>query len=346
MAEEDRRPAPDLGISSAMTLAARPIGGRSYVLPAHKVMFVSVAKNACTSIKWLLAELSGQDPERFHSTFAMVSDPADSIHQRQLWRGIEKYDVSDEAQRAEVDAAAGWFVFGVVREPRARLFSAWQSKFLNHDPWYARYARESFYPALPTSTADVVRSFADFVRFLADNPTHPLATTDTHFAAQAALLQTWRVGYSRIYDVSEVGQLVDDLHAHLERLGEDRPGLRLARDNTTPLKAHRLLFDDGIGELVDARYAADLTEFGDRWAATKMPDGDPGWTPEVFRAMAATATAYDQIRYLTRARRQLQERLERTEQRVAELEGSAAHLGGRALARELAKRVRRRALPK
>lgn len=346
MAEEDRRPAPDLGSPSAMTLATRPLGGRSYVLPEHKVMFVSVAKNACTSIKWLLAELSGQDPERFHATFAMVSDPADTIHQRQLWQGIEKFDVADDAQRAEVSAANGWFVFGVVREPRARLFSAWQSKFLNHDPWYARYAEESFYPALPTSTADVVGSFADFVRFLTDHPDHPLATTDTHFAAQAALLQPWRVDYSRIYDVSEVGRLVEDLHAHLARLGKDRSPLRLARDNTTPLKAHRLLFADGIGELVDARYAADLEEFGDRWGTDAMPDGDPGWTPEVFRAMAATATAYDQIRYLTRARRRLQERLERAEERIGALEGSAAHLGGRTLARELATRVRRRALPR
>lgn len=343
MAEEH---APDLASSPAMTLARRPLGGRSYVLPEHKVMFASVAKNACTSIKWLLADLSRQDPERFHQTFAMVSDPADTIHQRELWRGIEKYDVADEAQRAEVNAANGWFVFGVVREPRARLFSAWQSKFLNHDPWYARYAHEPFYPALPTSTADVVGSFAEFVRFLAENPEHPLATTDTHFAAQAALLQTWRVGYSRIYDVSEVGELVGDLHAHLARLGKDRPELQLARDNSTPLKAHRLLFADGVGELVDARYAADLAEFGDRWDPEAMPGGDPGWTPEVFRAMAATATAYDQIRALTRYRRRLQERLERTEERVAELEGAAGHLDGRTLARELAQRLRRRVLPR
>lgn len=328
-----------------MTLGTRPIGGRSYVLAEHRVMFVSVAKNACTSIKWLLAGLSGQDPARFHDTFAMVSDQADTIHQRQLWQGIGKYDVADAAQRAEIHPDNGWFVFGVVREPRARLFSAWQSKFLNHDPWYARYADEDFYPALPTSTGDVVASFADFVRFLHTRPEHPLATTDTHFAAQSGLLQSWRVNYSRIYDVSEVGQLVGDLRAHLAVLGLDDPGLTLARDNSTPLKAHRLLFADGIGELVDQRYAADLAEFGDRWDPDAIPDTDPGWTPEVFRAMAATATAYDEIRYLTRARRRLHDRLEQAEARIAELEGSAAHLGGRTLARELAGRVRRRTLP-
>jgi hypothetical protein len=329
-------------MTPAMTLAARPIGGRSYVLHEQKVMFVSVAKNACTSIKWLLADLSGQDPARFHDTFAMVSDPADTIHQRQLWQGIGKYDV--DAQRAEIHPDNGWFVFGVVREPRARLFSAWQSKFLNHDPWYARYAEESFYPALPTSTADVVEGFARFVRFLAANPGHPLATRDTHFAAQSALLQSWRVNYSRIYDVGEVGELVGDLRAHLARSGHDRP-LQLARDNSTPLKAHRLLFADGIGELVDERYAVDLEEFGDRWDPGAIPDTEPLWTPEVFRAIAATASAYDEIRYLTRARRRLHDRLEQAEERIAALEGSGAPLSGRTVARELAVRLRRRVLP-
>ena len=39
----------------------------TYVLPRWKVVYVSVPKAACTSIKWLIAELQEEDPARFHT---------------------------------------------------------------------------------------------------------------------------------------------------------------------------------------------------------------------------------------------------------------------------------------
>ncbi len=331
---------PEIDVPPAMRLGQRGLGGRSYVLPEHKVMFISVAKNACTSVKWLLADLAGENPERFHRTFAMVSDPADTIHQRQLWEHIEKYDVDDPDRIAEIHPDNGWFVFGLVRDPHARLFSAWQSKFLNHDPWYARYRDESFYPDLPRSTDDVRRSFADFVRWLADNPEHKISTSDTHFQAQSGLLQSWRVNYSRIYNVREVGDLLDDLGAHLATVGRGRK-LKLPRDNSTPLRAHRFLFSDGVRELIDERFAADLAEFGSMFDFDRdVPDTDPEWSPEVFRGIGATASAYDQIAFLTGDR----VRLDKERQRLLgalEAHRTGDH-SGREMVRALAGKVKRR----
>ena len=34
---------------------------RAYVIPDLKLLYISLAKNACTSIKWLMAELAGED---------------------------------------------------------------------------------------------------------------------------------------------------------------------------------------------------------------------------------------------------------------------------------------------
>ena len=36
---------------------------RAYVIPELKLLYISLAKNACTSIKWLMAELAGEDLE-------------------------------------------------------------------------------------------------------------------------------------------------------------------------------------------------------------------------------------------------------------------------------------------
>lgn len=291
--------------TGAMTQAGRPISGRSFVLPEHKVMYVSVAKNACTSIKWLLAELAGEDMDAFLRSDGMSSTRADTIHQRHLWQHVAKYDGATPYE-GRVHPDDGWFVFGVLRNPFDRLFSGWQSKFLNHDPHYRRFVDEPFYPDLPTSVDDVVRSFGDFVRFLADNPEHKVATTDTHFASQVALLQPSRVPYTRLYDVKELKDLLADLSAHLDRVGVEHGPLELARDNGTPLRSCQALFADGIGDLVAERYAPDL-ELRD-WSLDDLPADPPTWDAEVFRGVAATAGAYDRIHDLTRQLRSARKR--------------------------------------
>jgi hypothetical protein len=38
----------------------------TYVLARYKTVYVSVPKAACTSLKWLVAGLQGESPERFY----------------------------------------------------------------------------------------------------------------------------------------------------------------------------------------------------------------------------------------------------------------------------------------
>lgn len=325
--------------TGAMTQAGRAIGGRSFVLPRHKIMYASVAKNACTSIKWLLADLAGEDRQRFLRGTGFSSAPADTIHQRDLWQHVRRYDGQYAYQDEKITAANGWFLFGITRNPYDRLFSAWQSKFLNHDPHYARYRGEPFYPSLPTSTSEVINGFGEFVRFLAANPEHPISTLDTHFAAQSALLQPWRVPYTRLYDVGEVPDLLADLDDHLERRDIDHEPLTLTRENSTPMRSSRAIFGEGIGELVAERYAADL-DLGP-YSLDDLSTTVPDWTPEVFRSIAVTANAYEQIRNLTRELRQARRRNELLEEEAA-ARRSRPSWPRRALAR--GKRVVRRGI--
>ena len=83
---------------------------RSYVLPRHRVVFVSVAKNACTALKWMLARLSGQDEERFFAQPLMKVDPAFTIHRRGVWQDVPTLGSLTPEELAEIHPDNGWFV--------------------------------------------------------------------------------------------------------------------------------------------------------------------------------------------------------------------------------------------
>ena len=132
--------------SNRLRKRTRPVGGdqdlmdfaarrRVYVLPEYRVMYVSVPKNACTSLKWLFAGLAGEDLDDLRRGDLGFSPTREGqVHQRQRWRPHTQLSGLDPAIRASIAPANGWFVFGVVRDPRLRLFSAWQDKYLLRAP--------------------------------------------------------------------------------------------------------------------------------------------------------------------------------------------------------------------
>lgn len=281
---------------------------RSYVLPRHRVVFVSVAKNACTALKWMLARLSGQDEERFFAHALMKVDPAFTIHRRGVWQDVPTLGSLTPDELAEIHPDNGWFVFGVTRDPRTRLFSAWQSKFLLRLPTYVKASDEPFFPRVPSSMDDVVADFAAFVRFVHDDPTHPLIHPNVHFRSQSDLLQTAHLPYSRVYDVRELAELPADLTAHLRRHGiDDTP--ELGTEHGTPLRAHQVLYAGGVRELIEEHYARDFAEFGDRWDFANISAEPPRWTPEVFQAIRTTLAAYEQIKRLSEGQQHLRSEL-------------------------------------
>ena len=152
------------------------------------MLYVSTAKNACTSLKWLVAELAGEDLTRFRPGLtAQLNDDA-GVHQRNLWQRVPKLNQLSPELRRSIHPDNGWFVFGIVRDPRVRLFSAWESKYLLHDPVYRRWRGESWFPATPSTFDDVVESFARFVALLDKHPDHQV-THDSHFLSQTKLLR-------------------------------------------------------------------------------------------------------------------------------------------------------------
>ena len=245
----------------------------TYVMHRWKTVYVSVPKAACTSLKWLVAGLQGEDPEHFYHALSRETGRSMTIHHRARWQKTPMLPELPDEELAEIRPDNGWFVFAVVRHPAARLWSGWQSKFLLQEPHFVAHYPDAPWPRIPETTGEVVEDFRDFVRVLGREPTQPVFH-DRHFRSQTRLLRTDAVDYTRIYRTSEVGQLMRDLEAHLRPLGlEKMPALR--RSNETPLLPVRSLFSDDVQEVVRGHYQRDFDELGYEGAVPeRLHDGE------------------------------------------------------------------------
>ena len=237
---------------------------RVFVARQTKVMFMAVNKNACTSLKWMMAEVCNEDLSGFRPLLQPCVSMDDAIHVRRLWKVSPRILRLDDDERAAMSPGEGWFVFAVVRDPRARLFSAWQNKLLLDHPDYQQFRAESWYPRHPVHRETIVEDFGRFVRMLGANPDHPFLQMDGHFRNQSEMLMLDTFEYTQIYDVSELGRLRSDLAKHLEHQGWSGE-LHLSRLNETPLRPTAEVFANGVQQRVEDLYRRDIDVFGDIW---------------------------------------------------------------------------------
>jgi hypothetical protein len=232
----------------------------TYVLKRWKTVYVSVPKAACTSLKWLVADLQQEDPEHFYRAMSRETGRQMTIHHRARWQRTPMLTELSDEELAEISPDNGWFVFAVVRHPSARLWSGWQSKFLLREPHFVAHYPEAPWPRVPETTSEVVEDFQTFVRTLEQEPEQPIFH-DRHFRSQSRLLRTDKVPYSRVYQTAEFGELMRDLEAHLRPFGlEEMP--RLRRSNETPLLPVPALFSPEVAATIKHQYEADFAQFG------------------------------------------------------------------------------------
>lgn len=232
----------------------------TYVLPRWKVVYVSVPKAACTSLKWLMASLQGESRARFHAVLSHETSRSMTVHRRSLWQHTPMLHQLSQAELEEITPDNGWFVFGVVRHPTARLWSAWQSKFLLREPRFLQHYPEAPWPRVPANTSEVIEDFQGFARVLARDPAQRVFR-DRHFLSQTQLLRVDGTPYSRIYKTTEMSQVLDDLEKHLRPQGlEQMP--ELLRSNETPLRPIEALFAPDTTQIIHDHYAEDFEHFG------------------------------------------------------------------------------------
>lgn len=292
-------------------------GQRFFVLPQWKLAYVSVPKNACTSLKWLIAELGGEDVDALRRGGLNFSPSLEGkIHNRERWQVVPTLDSVDQALWEQIKHGDDWMVFGVLRDPRLRLFSAWQDKYLLRNPGYWREWAESERP-LPTSFEQVAADFAEFCSAMAADRRHP-ARRDGHFRSQTRALRTDVVPYRRLYDMTELGELMTDLNEHLAGLGH--PGdLVLARSNSSPFKPCGALFENGVREDIEKIYAADFDRFGDRWDFRAVEERPVSWTAETFAHAHSLVDVHERLTEVIREARRQRRRVAKVRQETARL---------------------------
>lgn len=313
---------------------------RAYVIPELKLLYISLAKNACTSIKWLMAELAGEDLDSLVPSAGFYPNREAGIHDRYAWKRTPRLHELPEGMRPTISAENGWMIFTVLRDPRSRLFSAWENKYLLRNPAYWRKVDRPWAPRIPTEPQHVIDDFATFVFDVYDNPDHEVFQSDAHFRAQTFLLQEYAVPYTHLYDISELKQMVADLTTHVRAHGYTGD-VTLGNSNDTPLPANRDVFAGGVREAIEKLYADDFARFPDAWDFGRVEAREMQWTRESFAHVRSIVEANQRIADLARTARRLNQRNATLQARVNELrDGGATSAAAASLPSRVLRKIR------
>jgi hypothetical protein len=301
----------------------------TYVLPRWKLVYVSNPKAACTSIKWILADLQGADPQPFYDTLRWETSRDATIHrERDRWPGTPRLKSLSDDELADITPGNGWLVFTASRHPASRLWSGWQSKLLLREPSYsARFGQEPWFPAVPRTSEDVLDGWFRFVEHVRDDPSIRILN-DVHFRPQAKQLAVGTMPYDRIYDTGEFRTLLSDLTEHLRPLGWTGE-LNVRRSNETPLTALTAAYPQWVLDAIQKVYGDDYTAFD---YAPEMPRGaraDSSYSSDLIAAVDILIERHERIGDLARNARAFQRRARRLRKQVARTDPEADAQKGR-----------------
>ena len=180
-------------------------------LPAARVLYLPIAKNACTSLKTLMVELSDLPAPRRAAVLRDVHGVLDAEE-----TGLQLKDHPEERARAML-AAEGWLRAAVLRDPVERLVSAYVEKFVIRRE-RKRIATAPVIAAIrgvaEPGDADFARGirFAEFLEHVCASPPEAL---DPHWRDQA---DSFAAGiWTDLYAIEHLGLLAADLSARLGR---------------------------------------------------------------------------------------------------------------------------------
>jgi hypothetical protein len=291
------------------------------------MVYMSVTKVACTSLRWMLADLAGEDFETFYRAAAPHQSRLMTIHtDRSLWKHALQIKNTPPEVVAQISRDNGWFIFTMVRDPWTRLWSGWQSKFLVQHAYYKEhYGAEPWFPRVPESAEDVLE---DWTTFIETEPwtSHPLLSTDVHFLPQTRSVRPKGVNYTRIYDLKDMPALLSDIESHLESLGLAKP-LYLPRANETPLALTEAVLANGIAERIKKLYKPDFDVWGERWSVSDLKYAKDGWSRDAIRSVGFHTVANERLGDLSRELRRTQRELASVQAQNAALERQWAARG-------------------
>lgn len=186
-----------------------------------KLVYLPIAKNACSSLKRLVASLGGVELE-----------PGEDIHIKldSNRTGLQFADRTEEDIRDAL-STPDWMRFVVIRDPFDRLVSAYIEKFVLHrdEPRIEETVGPAYRAVFghdDLTQEDFERgiSFREFVEFIMRQDPRDL---DSHWQPQSE--QLGHIAFTHLYDVRELDALAADLQAHIGQ-EIDLPWMNASRD--------------------------------------------------------------------------------------------------------------------
>lgn len=293
------------------------------MLRRQRIVYISTTKNASTALRWMIADLAGEDFTDFYRAAAPHQSRLMTIHgDRAAWRHVPTLADLPPEELAGISRDDGWLIFAVVRDPWRRMWSSWQSKLLLRQGGYTqRHQHQPWFPRVPASIDDVLD---DWRAFVTAQPwrSEPDLRADSHFNAQVRGIRPRHVNYSRVYDVSALGELVADVRSHLAALGMQRD-LYLPRANESVLPLVAQALDGDVREILRGHAEKDLAAFPGRWQLPHLPDAADVWSADALRTVRWRIESNERVTDLSRELRGI------TESRVWRLLHGAAQAARR-----------------
>jgi hypothetical protein len=258
------------------------VENRTIVLPDLGILFLPVPKAGSTALLWALAELAGLSVDTFADSTLPEVSPSLTVHDMTLWPDENRLAHYSGPGREGIMQDDGWLRFTVVRDPAARLWSAWYSKLLLREPRFVElFGDADWFPRIPKGPTDLLVDFRSFVAALPSGE-----ADDVHWAVQSDLVS--QLPLQRVGKVEQLDETLAVLRAHV---GEERWPTGPTHENRSafPMPA---VFDGPTAEVLRERYAADFEQFGYDPAA---PAGRPleSWEVEVAPLLPLLRDAID-----------------------------------------------------
>jgi len=260
-----------------VTPPPRHVEDSAIVLDEAKLLYVPVPKAGSTAMLWALLELVDLERDDFIGSAKLEVTRALTIHDLTIW-GNERRLVDRPAEDVQaIFDSPDWLTFTIVRDPVPRIWSAWVSKILLHDPRFvSAYGSEEWFPEPPRSAREVVEAFRHFVAALPDRPAE---WHDPHWSSQADLVGGGTVDYDLVGRVENFGGVVEVVDAHLRARG--RGGLTVRRENPSLVAFVPAVLDAESWELCAAATERDREAFGYGLVPRASGEPDPSWVTDV-----------------------------------------------------------------
>ena len=229
----------------------------SYLSREHKLLYVATPKVACTSLKWWFAELVGCAEEISHRIDSSESDPQLIVHDTffKVAPTVTGLDLNSLQEALDSD---DYFKFCVVRNPFARTFSAWQSKWLLQEPLQVDQYIDIPFMNLPIKTAaDITNAFECFLEhiYLNESPSF----LDVHVTPQVELLCPAEINYTTIAQIEDISLLQQRLSQHLGPAYHEPFVRRKSNESLMPYQQE--FFSERSITLIREMYSGDFDRF-------------------------------------------------------------------------------------